>query len=370
MTTISSTKTAEAQQTNDLVHLFSTTLHSLAADAAAVRQATSLAHCLGVKDGGGKEVVDDDRRRRNFQDGLWDLEELVSGLEEKVTALRQIVSEEKRAVTKFETTLQQEAEEQAALMSQIVQALEEHEQQQQQQQQASKPHHASLPPFDEEEEDEENRSTASSTSSKRSSSRGGSRRDSVDPRRRSSGRDGDELENQDPASSSTIISLPRITHEELEDYKSKNVMGPRMLTSLMDLNEALEEIEQECQRQRNATLVLQRKQQQQLQYGISSSGALQRRYEYLQRRQQANNSSSSTSAAAAADIININSSLDESGDDNHTIVSITEQDLREKCAFFRHGESTARSTLLVLCSLKRLKQVPNKNRNVTYHLLV
>jgi hypothetical protein len=356
MTSNPAARNPQVQQTNELVNLFSKTLQSLAADAVAVRQATSLSRCLGVvsKEDGKTTTDSTNTGTAQFHEGLWDLDELVSGLEEKVTALRQIVSEEKRSIAKFESTLQQEAEEQAALVSQIVQALEEHEQQQQQQLAPPHRHQTTIPEF--EDEEDENGSTASETSSKRAS--GGSsssRRDSVDPRSHS------ELENQDP-----VISLPRITRQELEDYKSKNVMGPRMLSSLLDLNEALEEIELLCQRQRHAALVLKRKQQQQLQHaGSVSSGALQRRYDYLQRRQQAHNSTSSTSTTPTT--CN-NSSLEESGDD--TIISITEQDLREKCAFFRHGERTARTTLSVLCSLKRLKQVPNKNRQVTYHLLV
>lgn len=45
---------------------------------------------------------------------------------------------------------------------------------------------------------------------------------------------------------------------------------------------------------------------------------------------------------------------------------ISEQDLRDSCAFFRSGESTARATLHVLRSLKRLKQVSGKHSQVTY----
>jgi hypothetical protein len=45
---------------------------------------------------------------------------------------------------------------------------------------------------------------------------------------------------------------------------------------------------------------------------------------------------------------------------------ISEQELRRSCAFFRGGESTARSILLVLRTLKRLKQVFGKGHEVTY----
>ena len=59
---------------------------------------------------------------------------------------------------------------------------------------------------------------------------------------------------------------------------------------------------------------------------------------------------------------------------SHNIISpvsedfniLSEQELRETCGFFRLGESTARATLAILCILKRLKQVPGKNMEVTY----
>ena len=132
--------------------------------------------------------------------------------------------------------------------------------------------------------------------------------------------------------------LLRITQAELEEYRVDNVLGPRI--SLLDLNQALEEIEQLCQQHQLAAQQWKRKQSK----GVSST-ALQRRQEYLQKRQQL-------------------SSFDDS------VIAVTEQDLREHCPFFRHGESTARATLAVLCSLRRLKQVPQKNRQVIYHLLV
>jgi hypothetical protein len=45
---------------------------------------------------------------------------------------------------------------------------------------------------------------------------------------------------------------------------------------------------------------------------------------------------------------------------------ISEQELRQSCSFFRSGESTARSILLILRTLGRLKQVPAKGGEVQY----
>ena len=47
---------------------------------------------------------------------------------------------------------------------------------------------------------------------------------------------------------------------------------------------------------------------------------------------------------------------------------VSEQDMRDSCNFFRLGESTARTILAILRSLKRLKQVCGKNSQVTYVL--
>jgi len=48
---------------------------------------------------------------------------------------------------------------------------------------------------------------------------------------------------------------------------------------------------------------------------------------------------------------------------------VAEQDLRDLCAFFRTGESSARTILSVLRQLRRLKQIQGKNNTVTYCIL-
>jgi hypothetical protein len=45
---------------------------------------------------------------------------------------------------------------------------------------------------------------------------------------------------------------------------------------------------------------------------------------------------------------------------------VTEQELRQACAFFCSGESTARTTLSILRHANRIKQVPCKDGNVVY----
>lgn len=311
------------QRANDLVNLFSHTLHCLASDAAAVRQASSFARIHE-----GEENDNQDEDMSNLEERLIQLDSLVTNLEGKVSILRQIVTEEKRAVAKFESSLQQEAQEQAAWMQQVLEALQRHEIQL---------HHPEGDGEEHELAQQDSVHHPSSSSWLSSQQQNSSRRDSVDPRHDSSTRHV-ESENYHP------IALSRITHAELDDYRVNNVLGPRI--SLLDLNQALEEIEQLCQEHQLASQQWKRKQSK-----SGSSSALQRRQDYLHKRQQPQQQQ-----------------LLPPGDDS--VIAVTEQDLREHCPFFRHGESTARATLAVLCSLRRLKQVPQKNRQVIYHLLV
>ena len=58
-------------------------------------------------------------------EGLQNLDKLVFGIEQKVVALRQIVAEEKRALEKFESTLQQEADNQVNEIEELLQACDE-----------------------------------------------------------------------------------------------------------------------------------------------------------------------------------------------------------------------------------------------------
>jgi len=385
------TSSASINSTTELINLFSQTIQSLSEDAIAVKQVSSLQRCLQQDD-------DDNPEHKDHQDmliqQLWQIHDLVTGLEDKVSALRQILTEEKRSVAKFESTLKQEAQEQHTLIEQMLQALQNHDEEQQQEQNHRQDPQSTLSSVSTNQDGSID--TYSSTiysdeisNISLSSHRVGSqRRDSVDPRAKPSaglttrkastfattalttnrGRNlgtatsRSELENQHPV---IIISLPRITQEEFDVYKANNTRAPRI--SLLDLNEALEEIEQVVQVQHHATQVLQwrRKQHQQQQHYKGSVNmslnSVQRRYDYLDKRQQhpqhrhlpfeGGGESSSFSTIPTSPLV-------------------AEQELRENCPFFRHGESTARSTLSVLCQLKRLKQLPSKNQQVMYQLLL
>jgi hypothetical protein len=289
------------RQTDELCRLFSDTLHSLAADAAAVRQLTSLAKLSGVVLTSNDEENDKPnilRKNEETLKGLCDLDQLVTGIEQKVVALRQIVTEEKRALDKFESTMKEEADDQAATIQEMLKVCQEV---------------GALEP-------------KPSFGTSRAPLK--SRRDSFDPRskntHKSTSKNTDDKDTE-------VFSLDRVTSRELKGVY-RNMLGR---ISLMDLNEALEEIEQVSQSKIAALPT----------YKGLTSNSLHRRYEYLKQQRA-----------------NVN--LEVEAHAGHTWVS--EQELREHCAFFRHGESTARATLTILCSLKRLKQVPGRNMEITY----
>lgn len=52
-------------------------------------------------------------------------------------------------------------------------------------------------------------------------------------------------------------------------------------------------------------------------------------------------------------------------EDHDGLPFVSEQEMRDSCAFFRSGESTARAILLILRSAKRIKQVCGRNSQVT-----
>ena len=136
-----------------------------------------------------------------------------------------------------------------------------------------------------------------------------------------------------------MIHLARVTAKDIKAL-SRNTLGR---ITLLDLNEALEEIEQACHN-KQASLPSRNSSSSKKGGGLTSN-TLQRRYDYL-KQQRAN--------------------ADLEVEAHSGYIWVSEQELREHCAFFRHGESTARATLTILCALKRLKQIPGRNSEITY----
>lgn len=291
------------QQTDDMCRLFSETLHALAADALAVRQLTSLSKQIsGVTD--DENLHPNNNNHHDSLDELRKIDMAVAAIENKVGALREIVTEEKKALDQFEK-MQQETNKQQRVLEHMLTAV-----------------------------------GAKSSRLPNQKERGNRRRDSVDPRKTQ------QLQEATATNRSTStndenhdIVLPRITESQLQSI-SRNTRGR---ISIRALNDALEEIETVC---RDKLAQLPRKPTTSS-LTLTASQSLERRYEYLKQR----NNNTATQVEVDAHIGQY---------------WVSEQELREACAFFRLGESTARATLIILCTLKRLKQLPGKNTEVTY----
>lgn len=316
------------RQTDNLCQLFQDTLQSLGPDTAAIRRLTKAKakehavedlYPLFSKTLSSMEA--DTAVFRRFQVGnnenqppssnFKDLDPMVTEMEQQVVALRQRIQNKQRAVDRFEHSLQSQVNQQAQqILAFRIRSSNE--------QQRAMPVDEQGTPIPEQ--------PCPQTSSL--SRRWKFRRDSVDPQNETN------IRTIDNKTAEGIISLDRVTLPEFQAIP-RTIRG--RITRL-DLKEALEEIEQIVSRKKQATTLPPPKD--------SITNSLQRRYEYLQQRQ------------------NGNAIVEVKGHEGQSWVS--EQELRQNCAFFRHGENKARATLQLLCSLKRLKQVPGRNMEITY----
>jgi len=390
-------------QTDDLLDLFSTTMHSLAADAAAIRQITDLADLTGILfDGNGAEDnddVDDDekRRKREYILELCDLDQLISGVENKVVALRQIINEENSAITKFETDLREEAHEQADLIEGLMSALElQHQEQGDGSTTPSKDrdgHQYHIHQSNDESElryrrydnnDRDQYHDKNMKSSKGSNNNNTRRvlqsrtiektcnQSSPHPSKVSGKRSGNNYNNSNDSYQQSLysprnhessygeedeLSFVKVTDSEIRE-QTRNVPSFGLHLSRFDLNEALEEIERVVWNKISFEPKNGGSTHHYHHCGVvggppppsnMSSNTLQRRSDYLRQRQ-----------------VGPNAGFENETEAHVGYRWVSEQELRENCAFFHIGESTARGTLQFLCSLKRLKQVPGKNRERTY----
>jgi antitoxin component HigA of HigAB toxin-antitoxin module len=286
-------------QVDSVFDSFSKTLgsvsRSLVNDAVAVRQLTALVDLSGLENAPPNQVLQTMQIRQ-----LKHLDAAILSVEKKVTALGELVREEKSALEKFEV-LKDESKRQEAVVEKLTESLKRLPQHQ-----------------------------------KGSTSRRHRRRDSFDPRQHDSlpgGRKG----NNNLRVRDSSLSFARITATELLEI-SKNTRGR---LTMVALNEALDEIASFCQQKfANAREDAKR-------FSMSrNSKTAERRYEYLQQQRMPR--------------------LLEMTQFHQGQYWVSEQELRENCAFFLRGEGTARATLVVLCALKRLKQLPGKNMEITY----
>jgi hypothetical protein len=333
---------------DDFVDLFKSTLQSLVADAACIREITSLAELIGVEtttstttstmpflistsssslrrppytmksDPGTntqqqqQEQQQQEQLQKHYRQELVDLDKMIANMEQKVITLREIIKEENQALSKFETVLQEEADEQDMFLQELMSLIIVND--------GGKEEGNGQEDFSEDENENNSRSLPQSPG----------RTNTQTCYRRSSD-----------------ITFELVTEAEILEQKRNIPFGKRV--SRYDLNDAMQEIQKVVQRK----AALEEKTSHHPLVGENirlSSNSLQRRFDYLRQRQRGSNGADASIET-----------------DAHVgYWWVTEQELRENCSFFRQGESSARRILSLLCSLRRLKQVPGKNMDITY----
>ncbi|KAG7339395.1 hypothetical protein IV203_006485 [Nitzschia inconspicua] len=381
---------------NDFMDLFTSTVQSLTADAACIREITSLAELTGVQllpetsssaelsssmtTGTTVTYQQQQQQQRQFyhQQELIQLDKLIANIEQKVVALREIINEENQALVKFETILQDEAKQQDAIiqemLSLVVMMTNEEEQEtfdtenDRKNNRNFQPNRGVLQPRRQQQQQQKQELGQKRTSIRTTSLDSSMERSSLSKSRLNNSSFGREEEHDDDESTATAdniinnrlssssdsshhrynrptkeISFQPVSEEELLEQKRNVPFGLRV--SRYDLNDTMEEIQQVLQQK----MAKMEERTSHLESRRTSSNSLQRRFDYLRQRQQGSNGAEAIETDA------------HSG-----YWWVTEQELRENCAFFRHGESSARAILSLLCSLRRLKQIPGKNMEVTY----
>jgi len=296
-------------KTEELCSLFSTTVSSLAADAAALQQIKSLSMCINEEN---------DNPNEEIKDGLRHVDSVVTELEGKMRMLQEIVAEEKRSLKDMES-VKNAAEAQHEILKEMLRAYDS----------AAEEAHAAA-------STQSVIAAASHTPQRHrdfiqrphegvlqsGAKRVVRRRDSIDPR---------EKQRHSSTSAAPSIHLDRVTETEWNSV-SRTVRGR---ITLAVVNDALRDIER----------VFQKK------YAVLSHKSLLRK---------------GLPAQMEVHQKLLNSHRELQVEEHGDFTWVSEQDLRQCCAFFRNGESTARAILLIIRTLRRLKQVPAKNSEVTY----
>ena len=326
----------------DMCALFRTTIHSMSADAVLVRQISSLYNTIRRDSGNSDETnhVDDNdggrsSNQRSASERLRGLDSALSSLEDKVKVLQDIVLDEKRALEELETILV-ESQDQHRILQAMLKTT------------ASKSHHdhRSL-----EGDDKENVPTH----------RRRPRQDSLDPRStiptintKGSTFSPSSTPRKSVWKKPTVVRVRLVTQSELQSV-SKTIRGrialPVINDALLDIERVCRQqhalLEQDVKRSKDQHLWNSHTPQQQLQHDIIND---QSHHCYITQQQHHEQQKHHESPS------------------NH--LSVSEQCLRRSCAFFRSGEATARTILSVLRTLHRIKQIPGRNAQVTYTLLL
>jgi Spindle and kinetochore-associated protein 1 len=300
------------QRAEDLLDLFSTTVSSLAMDASTLKVLSSLRISAAL----GEAATEDSEL---VLDGLRDLHLAVADIESKVRILQDIAAEEKRSLVDLEA-VKTAAEAQSAVLDHMMESYQAMslEHQEKENQKRTSTIRAAL----------ERKRFETTTHPK---ARRVIRRDPTDatvlsPAQQPLSSQSKLLQTPVRVRSITVqqVNLDLITQEEYLSV-SKNIRGR---ITLAVVNDALLDIERVCRKKYN-----------QLSRHMTPGKELPKVHK------------------EHADM-----AVAEHGD----CPWVSEQDLRQSCAFFRSGESTARAILAILRSLRRIKQVPGRNAEVTY----
>lgn len=306
------------EKAEQVSQLFSTTITSLAADVYALRHLTTWKDIIQENSENGEDHYE---RRVEFLESLCDLDDVVSAVEKKVGVLRQIVSEEQKALTKL-NMLHKDSIDQNERLQQLVERCRNI------------------------------RDPTTTTNNKQPTkpkSRTTARTGNAFPKAQHKVQQKTSKPTREPFSSASISSseshdqhtfieglschFDPVSVEELESVPRTT----RGRVQVCVINEALDNIGK-CFH-KNA--VKERKRQVLLE---ESRRAALNRYQDMPPEEF----------------------------DNEEFLRnlvVTEQELRQSCAFFLAGEGTARTVLSVLKALRRIKQVPQKQRGLFMYKL-
>ena len=301
----------EPQRTNELISLFSTTVSSIASDATILKAVSSLHIAINPGSTSSKDAT-------LILDTLRDLDHAVVDIEAKVRILQSIAAEEQRALNEMEA-IKAAAEAQSTVLDQMMEIQQSMIQDQQ---------------------GKENSRLCRRSSSTIHAAKERKQCDTT-PHRKVTLIHQDLLDDVQPHfTSPTIrpavrenptlvasICLPLITPDEFHSL-STNIRGR---ITLAVVNDSLLDIQRVCNK----------------------------KYAQLSRQ-----------VTPGKELSNVHREhIDVAVLEHGKYPWVSEQDLRQTCAFFRSGESTARAILAILRSLRRIKQVPGRNSEVTYMLL-
>mmetsp|Transcript_37847 Transcript_37847/g.113139 ORF Transcript_37847/g.113139 Transcript_37847/m.113139 type:complete len:330 (-) Transcript_37847:174-1163(-) len=302
----------------NLCGLFSSTVSTLAADAECLRQISSIRLAIGINDDdrGFDENVDPNAGcstsasfSSDILSRLCRIEDSVSTLEENIAMLKDTLADEKRGLRQLE-----ELKEAARAQEDFIEKLSDGSR------------GLRFPADNKPESSMHNKDCNGLTSGQRGIPRDGLRGNRKVRQAAS---------NRAQANPADSIRIDLVTESELNSV-SKSIRGR---ITLAVINDAVVDVEKACQ---NKYTILARE------------GGRQGGRQMLMTKQY-------RQLLAAHQSTEV--------DEHKSHYWIEEDTLRNSCAFFRTGESTARAILSILRTLKRLKQVCGKHSQVTYIVL-